>query len=90
MGAVPANWREPPPDRRIVAVYDYDGVFKVVRYAPKDFRQWRRDGRRGYVWNLDGVALRLCLLNDKRPTGEEVPPGLKPRTKSAGRLRQRR
>ena len=59
----PSNGRE-PPDRRIVAVYDYDGVFEVVRYDPKDFRQRRRDGRRGYVWNLDGVAPRLYRLND--------------------------
>ena len=60
----PANRREPPPGRRIVAVYDYDGVFEVVRYAPKDFRQRRRNGRRGYVWNLDGVTPRLYRLND--------------------------
>ena len=59
-----SNSREPPPDRRIVAVYDYDGVFEVVRYAPKDFRQRRRNGRRGYVWNLDGVTPRLYRLND--------------------------
>ena len=53
-----------PPDRRVIAVYDYDGVFEVVRYEPKDFRQRRRDGQRGYLWNLNGVTPRLFHLND--------------------------
>ena len=39
-------------------------VFAVVRYEPKDFGQRRRDGQRGYVWNLDGVTPRLYHLND--------------------------
>ena len=47
---------------RIVATYDYadaDGitVFQVVRYAPKDFRQRRPDGKGGWVPNLKGVEL---------------------------------
>ena len=53
-----------PPDRRIIAVYDYAGVFEVVRYEPKDFRQRRPDGQRGYLWNLNGVTPRLFHLND--------------------------
>ncbi len=56
--------RRRPGERRIVAVYDYDGVFEVVRYAPKDFRQRRCDGKGGYVWNLDGISPRLYRLND--------------------------
>ena len=52
------------PQRREVAVYDYDGVFEVVRYEPKDFRQRRPDGRGGHLWNLDGVTPRLYRLND--------------------------
>jgi hypothetical protein len=44
----------------IVATYDYvdeTGVtqFQVVRFAPKDFRQRRPDGRGGWAWNRDGV-----------------------------------
>lgn len=57
-----AGQPEPPPERRIVAVYSYtdengDPLFEVVRYDPKDFRQRRPDGRGGYTWNLKGVRL---------------------------------
>ena len=48
--------------RRIVAEYDYADengklLFQVVRFAPKDFRQRRPDGRGGWVWNVKGVRL---------------------------------
>lgn len=51
----------------IVAVYPYhdeDGavLFEVVRYAPKDFRQRRPDGRGGHTWNMDGVRRVLYHL----------------------------
>ncbi len=52
------------PQQREAAVYDYDGVFEVVRYEPKDFRQRRPDGRGGHLWNLDGVTPCLYLDND--------------------------
>jgi putative DNA primase/helicase len=53
----------PPPSapaRRIVATYDYVDeagtlLYEVVRYAPKDFRQRRPDGRGGWVWGLGDV-----------------------------------
>ncbi len=60
----PSNGHRRPPARREAAVYDYDGVFEVVRYEPKDFRQRRPDGRGGYLWNVDGVTPRLYRLND--------------------------
>ncbi len=53
-----------PSERRVVAVYDYDGVFEVVRYAPKNFRQRRPDGKGGHHGNLKGVTPRLYRLND--------------------------
>ena len=46
-----------------MTVYDYDGVFEVVRYDPKDFRQRRPDGKGGYIWNAEGVTPRLYRLN---------------------------
>ena len=42
------------PGRRIVATYDY-GMFEVVRFAPKDFRQRRPDGNGGWIWNTKGL-----------------------------------
>jgi hypothetical protein len=51
----------------IVATYDYrDGngvlLYQVVRYAPKDFRQRRPDGRGGWVWRLGSVQRVLYRL----------------------------
>ena len=66
----PSNGHRRPPARREAAVYDYDGVFEVVRYEPKDFRQRRPDGRGGYLWNLDGILPRLYRLN--RLAGRET------------------
>ncbi len=53
--------------RRIVATYPYHDeagtlLYEVVRFAPKDFRQRRPDGRGGWVWNLDGVRRVLYRL----------------------------
>jgi hypothetical protein len=53
--------------RRIVAIYDYrdaDGklLYQVVRYEPKTFKQRRRDGHGGWVWNLKGVSRVLYRL----------------------------
>jgi 5S rRNA maturation endonuclease (ribonuclease M5) len=55
------------PDRQIVATYRYEDwagelVHEVVRYAPKEFRQRRPDGRGGYQWNMKGVAPLLYNL----------------------------
>ena len=60
----PAKHYAQQRERRIAAVYDYDGVFEVVRYEPKNFRQRRRDVPRGYVWDLDGVTPRLYRPNN--------------------------
>jgi 5S rRNA maturation endonuclease (ribonuclease M5) len=50
-----------PTNRGVVATYDYhtaegELVYQVVRYAPKDFRQRRPDGRGGWISNMDGVT----------------------------------
>ena len=60
----PAKHYAQQPERRIAAVYDYDGVFEVVRYDPKDFRQRRPDGPGRYIWNTKGLTPRLYHLND--------------------------
>ena len=67
----PSNGRRRSPARREVAVYDYDGVFEVVRYEPKD-RQRRPDGKGGYHWNLKGVTPRLYRLNALTGRGTAV------------------
>jgi hypothetical protein len=41
--------------KRIVATYDYTDaagelLYQIVRFAPKDFRQRRPDGRGGWIW----------------------------------------
>jgi len=51
---------------RFVEAYDYCDeagklLFQTVRYAPKDFRQRRPDGKGGWIWDLKGV--RLVLYN---------------------------
>lgn len=57
---VPPQSTAPGTDRRIATTYPYrdaEGTlrYEVVRFAPKDFRQRRPDGRGGWVWNLQGV-----------------------------------
>jgi putative DNA primase/helicase len=56
-----------PTHRRIVVTYDYhtaEGtlLFQVVRYAPKNFRQRRPNGRGGWSWTLDGIQPVLYHL----------------------------
>ncbi len=46
--------------KRIEAVYGYmdesgELLYEVVRYAPKEFRQRRPDGKGGWIWNLNSV-----------------------------------
>jgi len=58
-------------DKRIIAEYDYvdeDGVvlFQVLRFAPKDFRQRRPDGKAGWIWNLNGTRRVLYHLPQLR------------------------
>ena len=60
---------EAPTDHRGLAerVYDYrdeDGrlLFQVVRFAGKQFRQRRPDGKRGWIWKLGGVRRVLYRL----------------------------
>ena len=62
--------RDHTPPSRIVTVYDYDGVFEVVRYSPKSFRQRRPDGNSGYVWSVKGLAPRVYHQSDL--TGQPV------------------
>ena len=54
-------------DPKIVKTYDYrdetgELLFQVVRYEPKDFRQRRPDGHRGWIWNLEGTRRVPYLL----------------------------
>jgi hypothetical protein len=53
--------------RRIVATYDYMDeagclLFQTVHFDPKDFAQRRRDGKGGWIWNLDGITRGLYRL----------------------------
>jgi putative DNA primase/helicase len=62
-----ANGHMPQRAGKIVAAYDYqsaDGIllFQVVRFAPKDFRQRRPDGKGGWIWNLDSIERVLYRL----------------------------
>jgi hypothetical protein len=64
-----------PKRREIVATYDYTDVngellFQAVRYAPKEFKQRRPDGRGGWVWNLKGVLRVLYGLPHVEATAE--------------------
>lgn len=56
-----------PERRRIVATYPYVDesgtvLSEVVRYAPKDFRQRRPDGRGGHVWSIGDTRRVLYRL----------------------------
>ncbi|MCB2079328.1 MAG: AAA family ATPase [Novosphingobium sp.] len=65
---------------KIEAVYRYEDwagelVHEVVRYAPKNFRQRRPDGKGGHLWNMKGVAPTLYNLprvHDAATKGELV------------------
>ncbi len=64
--------------KRIEATYDYldasgELLYQVVRFAPKDFRQRRRDGNGRWTWGLSGIRRVLyrlpeLLAADKRVT----------------------
>ncbi len=58
--------QKPRPQQKSVPLgreadyYDYldeagNFLYQVVRYDPKTFRQRRRDGNGGWIWDLDGV-----------------------------------
>lgn len=68
-GFIAAEDAKPNAAPRIVAAYNYQdatgaGLFQVVRYAPKDFRQRRSDGAGDWIWNLRGVEPVLYRLPD--------------------------
>jgi 5S rRNA maturation endonuclease (ribonuclease M5) len=64
----------------IVATYPYVDersrpLFEVVRFAPKDFRQRRSDGKGGWIWSLNGtrrVLYRLPRILDAVATGKTI------------------
>ena len=56
----PWNQQFPRPDPRLVADYDNDSVFEVVRYEPEDFWQRRRDGQPGLRPEPPPCTVRLC------------------------------
>ncbi len=65
--------------RRIVDTYDYTDeagelLYQVVRYAPKDFRQRRPDGKGGWIYDLEGVRRVLYRLPNlaRAPTNQPV------------------
>ncbi len=54
---------------RVVATYDYTDeagrlLYQVVRYAPKDFRQRRPNGRGAWLYNLGNVRRVLYRLHE--------------------------
>jgi 5S rRNA maturation endonuclease (ribonuclease M5) len=55
----------------IVATYDYTDesgalLFQVVRFAPKDFRQRRPNGKKGWTWSLGSTRRVLYRLPEVR------------------------
>ena len=64
-GEAPARTRS--SESRIVATYDYQNangnlLFQTLRFEPKNFRQRRPNGNRGWIWNLDGTEPVLFRL----------------------------
>lgn len=62
-----------PRARTIVTSYDYRDqhgavVYQVVRYAPKDFRQRRPDGKGGWTWSMQGVRRVVYHLDELAET----------------------
>lgn len=56
-------------DRHIESVYDYHDergalLYQVVRFAPKDFRQRRPNGKGGSTWNMQGVRRVVYRLDE--------------------------
>jgi len=57
------------PTATLVKTYDYRDetgklLYQTCRYAPKDFKQRRPDGKGGWIWNLYGVRRVLYRLPD--------------------------
>ena len=55
------------PEARIMATFNYTDangklLYQVVRFDPKEFRQRRPDGSRGWLWNLKGISPVLYRL----------------------------
>ena len=79
--------------RPIVDTYDYtdeDGnfLFQVVRYDPKDFKQRRRDGKGGWIWDLEGVRRVLYRLPELMAADPAKPVFIVEGEKDADRLIQ--
>jgi hypothetical protein len=61
------NGSTPKPEWKISYTYDYTDassnlLYQVCRVVPKDFRQRRPDGSRGWIWNMRGVERVLYHL----------------------------
>src|ERR1019366_2516715 len=55
--------------RTLVATYDYPDesgtlLFQVLRYAPKDFKVRRPDGKGGWVYSMEGIKRVPYLLSE--------------------------
>jgi hypothetical protein len=53
-GAIAAQTTTEKPKGTVIAKYDYTDengklLYQVLRYEPKNFRQWRPDGRGGWI-----------------------------------------
>lgn len=60
---------DPPPQRRIVATYDYrdeadELLLQVVRFEPRDFRQRRPGSNGSWEWSVKGVRHVPYRLSD--------------------------
>lgn len=80
------------PEGRVVASYDYHDeagtvIFRTIRKEPKDFRQWRPNGRGGWIRNLDGVRLVLYHLPDLLAADPATPVYIAEGEKDVDRLR---
>src|SRR5207302_5197481 len=54
---------------RVVATYPYRNevgrlLYEVARFKPKSFAMRRRDGRGGWVWNMNGARRVLYRLDE--------------------------
>jgi putative DNA primase/helicase len=82
----------PLPTRRVIATYDYRDengnlIYQVQRWAPKEFRQRRPDGKDGWINNIDGVV-RLPYRLPRMLASAEKPVFIVEGEKDADRLTQ--
>jgi 5S rRNA maturation endonuclease (ribonuclease M5) len=82
----------PLPTRRVTATYDYRDengnlIYQVQRWAPKEFRQRRPDGKDGWINNIDGVV-RLPYRLPRMLASAEKPVFIVEGEKDADRLTQ--